>query len=155
MGWGEGGEGLFVHLRKVSLSGGGGIFAHLWKTVYLEGGGGGLLAHTFCSYKKGHFIDGGGGLFSHTISNFFAEIFASQGAPPVSTTPGMGRISDCLHLKWTWRKKIIYGNSTTQRCPHKIFKPFLIEAFSVCHRCQRHRWCTLSCENLSELKKKI
>ncbi len=25
----------------------------------------------------------------------------------------------------------------------------------VCHRCQRHRWCTLSCEYLCEFSKKI
>ncbi len=70
----------------------------------------------------------------------FAEIFASQGAPPVSTTPvtnlpqvinntggkffhnfrwrcwyrwqTMGTI-----IKLTWKKIYLYANSTSQRCP--------------------------------------
>ncbi len=44
----------------------------------------------------------------------------------------MGTISDCLlvHRKVNLRKKIyLYVNSTTQRCPNKIFKTFLIEDF--------------------------
>jgi hypothetical protein len=32
---------------------------------------------------------------------------------------------------------------------------FLIEEFLICHRCQRHRWCTLSCEYLREFSKKF
>jgi hypothetical protein len=32
-------------------------------------------------------------------------------------------------------------------------KTFLIKDFFICHRCQRHRWCTLSCEYLSEFLK--
>jgi hypothetical protein len=86
----------------------------------------------------------------------FAEIFASQGAPPVSTTPVanlppvsatpvanfstsfasvvdtggkliMATISGCRHLKVNLKAKIyIYVNSTTQRCPNKIF---LLEGF--------------------------
>ncbi len=31
----------------------------------------------------------------------------------------------------------------------------MIEDFCICHWCQRHRWCTLSCEYLSEFSKKI
>jgi hypothetical protein len=30
----------------------------------------------------------------------------------------------------------------------------MIEDFSICHRCQQHRWCTLSCEYLCEFEKK-
>jgi hypothetical protein len=35
----------------------------------------------------------------------------------------------------------------------QIIKIFLIEDFSICHRCQRHRWQTLSCEYLLEFSK--
>jgi hypothetical protein len=31
----------------------------------------------------------------------------------------------------------------------------MIEDFFHCHRCQRHRWCTLSCEFLREFSKKF
>ncbi len=95
---------------------------------------------------------------ARVTSNFFqkfADIFASQGAPPVATTLAanlpstttvatlppqisrrfqqhrwqtMGPILDCLHLEVNLKKQIYqYVNSTTQRCPHKIFKTFLIE----------------------------
>jgi hypothetical protein len=110
----------------------------------------------------------------------FFRKFASQGAPPVSTTPGwqifppfslvllipaanlpavstipaanlpplsttpvanchqyqqpqrqiMATISGCRHLKVNLKAKIyIYVNSTTQRCPNKIIKIFLLEGF--------------------------
>ncbi len=52
---------------------------------------------------------------------------------PVSTPPRwqiMGTISGCRHLKVNLAAKIyIYVNSTTQRCPNKIIKIFLIEDF--------------------------
>ncbi len=32
-------------------------------------------------------------------------------------------------------------------------KTFLIEDFSICHQCQGHQWCTLSCEYLRECLK--
>ncbi len=42
----------------------------------------------------------------------------------------METISGCLQLKVNLKKKIcLYVNSTTQRCPNKIFKTFLIEDF--------------------------
>jgi hypothetical protein len=51
--------------------------------------------------------------------------------PPVSTTPAanlppvsLATISGCSHLKM-----YIYVNSTTQRCPNKIIKIFLLESF--------------------------
>jgi hypothetical protein len=31
----------------------------------------------------------------------------------------------------------------------------MIVDFSICHQCQRHRWCTLSCEYLSEFLKEF
>jgi hypothetical protein len=46
-------------------------------------------------------------------------------------------------------------NSTCQRCQNKIIKTFMIEVFSICHRCQQHRWCTLSCKYLREFLKKF
>ncbi len=42
----------------------------------------------------------------------------------------MGTISGCRHLKVNLKAKIyIYINSTTQRCPNKIIKIFLLEDF--------------------------
>jgi hypothetical protein len=42
----------------------------------------------------------------------------------------MATISDCRHLKVNLKAKIyIYVNSTTQRCPNKIIKIFLLEGF--------------------------
>jgi hypothetical protein len=74
----------------------------------------------------------------------FAEIFASQDAPPVSTTNfatsftsvvGTGgkqfeQWSDCWQLKMNLKKKIyLYAISTTQRCPKEIRQIFLLEDF--------------------------
>ncbi len=63
----------------------------------------------------------------------------------------LGTISDCLHLKVNLKKKNV--NSTTQRCPNKIFKTFLIEDFFHLPTVSGHRWCTLSCEYLREIGK--
>ncbi len=53
----------------------------------------------------------------------------------------MATISGCRQLKVNLKAKIyLYGNSTTQRCPNKIIKIFLLE--------------TLSCEYLREFSKK-
>jgi hypothetical protein len=42
----------------------------------------------------------------------------------------MATISGCRHLKVNLKAKIyIYVNSTTQRCPNKIDKIFLLEGF--------------------------
>ncbi len=42
----------------------------------------------------------------------------------------MGTISDCLHCKVNLKKNFfLFNNSTTQRCPNKIIKSFLIEDF--------------------------
>jgi hypothetical protein len=42
----------------------------------------------------------------------------------------MGTIPDCCHLKLNLKEKVyIYVNVTTQRCPNKIIKTFLIEDF--------------------------
>ncbi len=68
----------------------------------------------------------------------------------------MWLISGCRNLKVNLKAKIyIYVNSTIQRCHNKIFKIFLIKDFLICHRCQQHRWSTLSCEYLSEFSKKF
>ncbi len=65
---------------------------------------------------------------TRVISNFFrkfAEIFASQGAPPVST-----KWWQICHRCQQHREKIyLYANSTTQSCPKEIMKTFLIEDF--------------------------
>ncbi len=68
----------------------------------------------------------------------------------------MVTISGCRLLKVNLKAKIyIFVNSTTQRCPNKIIKNFCLKIFSICHRCQRHRWCTLSRENLRTFSKKF
>jgi hypothetical protein len=59
--------------------------------------------------------------------------------------PNIGTISDCLHLKWILRKKNIY--MFTQYPRRKIF--------SICHRCQRHWWWTLSCKQITNFCKKF
>jgi hypothetical protein len=65
-------------------------------------------------------------------------------------------ISGCIHLKVNLKAKIyIYVNSTTQRCPNKIIKIFRMKMFPIWHRCQQHRWCTLSREYLRECSKKF
>ncbi len=45
----------------------------------------------------------------------------------------MATISGCRNLKVILKAKIyIYVNSTTQRCPNKIIRIFLLEVFSIC-----------------------
>ena len=86
----------------------------------------------------------------------FAEIFASQGAPPVSTTPmanlppvsktpvaklppvSTTPVAGFRQLKVNLKAKIyIHVNSSIQRCPNKIIKHFLIlKIFFICHLCQ-------------------
>jgi hypothetical protein len=68
----------------------------------------------------------------------------------------METISGCRLLEVNMKAKIyIYGNSTIQRCPNKIIKFFWLKIFSICHRRQRLRWCTLSREYLREFSKKF
>ncbi len=67
----------------------------------------------------------------------------------------MGTISDCWHLKVNLEEKMyLYVNSTTQRCPNKrIKKLFWLKIFYICHWCQRHRWCALSCKYFLKFSK--
>ncbi len=60
-------------------------------------------------------------------------------------------------LKWTWRQKCIYSMLTLlyKGVPTKLLKFFWLKIFFICHRCQRHRWSTLSCEYLREFPKKF
>jgi hypothetical protein len=37
----------------------------------------------------------------------------------------------------------------------KVLKFFSLKIFSIYHRCQRHQWCTLSCEYLRNFLKKF
>ncbi len=39
--------------------------------------------------------------------------------------------------------------------PTKLLKFFWLKIFFICHRCQRHRWWTLSCEYLRKFSKKF
>ncbi len=73
--------------------------------------------------------------------------------PPVLTTQTvnlpqgiMETISDFLHLEVNKKTKIyLLVKSTTQRCPNKIFKTFLIEDFFICHW-----WCNIT-ENIERV----
>ena len=96
------------------------------------------------------FASQGAPLVSATPVANFSTIFASvidtggKFATGVNDTGGkrhrwqiMATISGCRHLKVNLKAKIyIYVNSTTQRCPNKIIKNFLLEGFSTCHRCR-------------------
>ncbi len=74
--------------------------------------------------------------------------------PPVSTTPVANnennyRTAD--NSKWIRRKNFIYMLTLLPKdVQKKLWKFFWLKIFSICHRCQRHRWCTLSCEYISE-----
>jgi hypothetical protein len=71
--------------------------------------------------------------------------------PLVSLVAIIGIKSDCLHLKVILKKNIyLYVYSTTQRCPNKIFKIFLIEGFFHLPLVSTTLVCTLSCEYLRE-----
>ncbi len=62
----------------------------------------------------------------------------------------------CWQLKMNLKNKnYLYANSTTQRCPKEKKEIFLIEDFFHLSRCQRHWWCTLSCEYLRKFLKKF
>ena len=77
--------------------------------------------------------------------NKIIEIFLLDGffhLPPVSLTPVENFLNSNV-------------SSTTQRWPNKIIKFFWLKIFFICHRCQRHRWSTLSCEYLCEFSKKF
>ncbi len=52
-----------------------------------------------------------------------------------------------VHLK---KKMYLFVNATTQRCPNKKLELFCLNIFSICHRCQQHLWCNLSCKYLCE-----
>jgi hypothetical protein len=105
-----------------------------------------------------------------------AEIFAIQGAPPVSTTPvanlspvsttpaanchwyqqhwrqTMGTISGCRYLKVNLKQKFIYMLAQLSKgVPTKLLKFFSLKIFFIC----RYRWWTLSCEYLRVFSKKF
>jgi hypothetical protein len=62
-------------------------------------------------------------------------------------------------LKWTWRKnssmynicQLFYPKVSKQNIWHFL----VLKIFSSFHWCQRHRWCTLSCEYLCKFAKKF
>ncbi len=70
--------------------------------------------------------------------------------PPVSTileANNGNNYQTATNLKWTWRKKIIYMLTLLHKgAQKKLRKFFWLKIFSICHWCQRHRWCTLSWE---------
>ncbi len=50
-----------------------------------------------------------------------------------------------------FRKNCIYMLTLLPKMVQtKQLKLFLLKIFSICHRCQQHRWCTLSCEYLDK-----
>jgi len=65
-------------------------------------------------------------------------------------------LSDCLHLKVNLKRKFIFMLTLLPKgVQTKYLKFFWLKIFSICHRCQRHRWCILSCGYLGEFSKKF
>jgi hypothetical protein len=86
-----------------------------------------------------------------TVSTILVANLPLVSTKPLANMQKMGTISGFRPLKVNY----IYVNSTSQRCPNKIIKNFLIVDFSICHQCQPHQWCTLSRKYLREFSKKI
>jgi hypothetical protein len=117
----------------------------VWKILYVRN----LAKYTVYCFATG-VIDTGGKGINNTGSRFFPPVPLVL-LTPVSTIPNfppvyqrhrlqichrcrrwqeMRTISGCRHLKVNLKaKNYIYGNSTTQRCPNKISKVYLIEDF--------------------------
>ncbi len=72
----------------------------------------------------------------------FAEIFAAQGEPPLSTTP-----DDKWKKSSIW--KVLNILKFTLRCKQSDIVPI------ICHRCCWHLCCTLACEYLRGFFEKI
>jgi hypothetical protein len=118
------------------------------------------------------------------VSTTPAENFAPSFASVVDTGAKLPPVANCHRYQWHWwqichrckrhrwqtvgpmirlpttkmnlkKKMYLYNNFKTQRCPKEIMQIFWLKIFSICHGCQRHRWCTLSCEYLREFLKKI
>ncbi len=53
------------------------------------------------------------------------------------------------------KKTFIYMLTLLPKGVQQIIKFFWLNIFSICHRCQRHRWCILSCEYLRAFLKKF
>jgi hypothetical protein len=66
----------------------------------------------------------------------------------------MGLISGFRYLKENLKAKMDIC-VTTKGVPTKLLKFFWLKIFLICHRCQRHRWSTLSREYFREFSKKI
>jgi hypothetical protein len=67
-----------------------------------------------------------------------------------------GRWAFSRLLRWTWRQKFIQMLTLLSKgVPTKFLKFFWLKIFFICHRCQRHRWSTLSCKYLREFSKKF
>ncbi len=69
----------------------------------------------------------------------------------------MGTVSDCWDLIVNLKEKIyLYVNSTIhlyKGVQKKLLKLFWLKIFFICHWCQLHRWCTLSCKYLFNFRK--
>ncbi len=60
------------------------------------------------------------------------------------------------NLKWTWQNKFIYMLTLLPKgVQKKSEKIFWLKIFSICHRCQGHRWQILSCKYLRKFSKKF
>jgi hypothetical protein len=85
-------------------------------------------------------VDVTGGKFATRVKDTSSILVANNGNT-YQTADNLNELEEKMYL---------YVNSTTQRCPKEILKIFLIEDFSICHRYQRHQWCTFSCVYLRE-----
>ncbi len=119
------------------------------------------------------FVVDTGGKFATSVnetgSKFSAGVNDTSGKlPPVSTTPAenlspvsttpVANNGNNIRLL-TPESELDENNLSICLLPmvskqsNKNFSYFLLKMFSICHRCQRHRWCTLSCEYLHKFSK--
>ncbi len=76
--------------------------------------------------------------------------------PPAIPVANWEQYQAAETLKWTWRQKCIYRLTLLPKgFQTKKLKLLWLTIFCICHRCQRHRWQTLSCEYLLEFLKKL
>ncbi len=67
--------------------------------------------------------------------------------------------SSLLIFKPFWKSRLIgirlfchFVSESNIKCiRNKIIQIFWLKIFSICHRCQRQRWCTLGCEYLQRI----
>jgi hypothetical protein len=92
-----------------------------------------------------------------TLKRQCHEIFLLQvSTTPVANNGNRNNIRLLTPESGFWRKKIIYILTLLSKgVQTKYLRLFQLKIFSICHRCQRHRWCTLSWDYLCEFSNKL